>query len=89
MLSAKIYSHQLKFINPGGTSRGILKIKPSWFIKIFKKNNPSIFGLGECGPIEGLSIDSLIDIPKKLNEVVKINHLSNWIYLLPSIQFGI
>lgn len=91
MLSAKIYSHQLKFIAPGGTSRGILKIKPSWFIKIFKKNNPSIFGLGECGPIEGLSIDSLIDIPKKLNEVVKnINHLSKLnLSSFPSIEFGI
>ena len=91
MLSAKIYSHQLKFINPGGTSRGILKIKPSWFIKVFKKNNPSIFGLGECGPIEGLSIDSLIDIPKKLNEVVKnINHLSKLnLSSFPSIEFGI
>ena len=91
MLSAKIYSHQLKFIAPGGTSRGILKIKPSWFIKIFKKNNPSIFGLGECGPIEGLSIDSLMDIPEKLNEVVKnINNLSKLnLSSFPSIEFGI
>tara|TARA_B100001093_G_C26696209_1_gene957021 strand:- start:115 stop:1146 length:1032 start_codon:yes stop_codon:yes gene_type:complete len=91
MLSAKIYFHQLKFITPGGTSRGILKIKPSWFIKIFKEKNPSIFGLGECGPIEGLSIDSLKDIPEKLNEVVKnINHLSKLnLSSFPCIQFGI
>lgn len=91
MLNAKIYFHQLKFIVPGGTSRGILKIRPSWFIKIFKENNPSIFGLGECGPIEGLSIDSFKDIPEKLNEVVKnINHLSQLdLSAFPSIQFGI
>ena len=77
MLTAEIYFHQLKFIVPGGTSRGILKMKPSWFIKIFKENKPSVFGLGECGPIDGLSIDSLKDIPIKLKEVVKnINQIS-------------
>jgi len=91
MLSAKIYFHQLKFINPSGTSRGVLKIKPSWFIKIFNEKNPSIFGLGECGPIEGLSKDSFKDIPKKLQEVVKnINYLSQLdLSTFPSIQFGI
>ena len=91
MFSAKIYFHQLKFIVPGGTSRGILKTKPSWFIKIFNKNNPSIFGLGECGPIQGLSLDSLKNIPKKLNEVVKnINQISHLdLSAFPSIQFSI
>ena len=91
MLTAEIYFHQLKFIVPGGTSRGVLKMKPSWFIKIFKENKPSVFGLGECGPIDGLSIDSLKDIPIKLKEVVKnINQISEVDTLaFPSIQFGI
>ena len=41
--------------------------------------------------LKGLSIDSLIDIPEKLNEVVKnINHLSQLdLSAFPSIEFGI
>ena len=56
MLKAAIYYHNLNFIKPGGTSRGILKTKPTWFIKVFDQINKTRFGLGECGPIQGLSL---------------------------------
>ena len=49
MLKAAIYYHNLNFIKPGGTSRGILKTKPTWFIKVFDQINKTRFGLGECG----------------------------------------
>ena len=91
MLAAEIFYHNLNFIIPGGTSRGILKNKPTWYIKIYHNDNPSIFGLGECGPIQGLSIESgdkMMDQLKKVKE--SINDLSNLdLSLFPSINFGI
>ena len=91
MLAAEIFYHNLKFINPGGTSRGILKNKPTWFIKIYHEHDPSIFGLGECGPIEGLSIESGDKMMHQLKKVQKsINDLSSLdLSLFPSINFGI
>ena len=91
MLAAEIFYHNLNFIIPGGTSRGILKNKPTWYIKIYHNDNPSIFGLGECGPIQGLSIESgdkMMDQLKKVQE--SINDLPNLdLSLFPSINFGI
>ena len=91
MLSAEIFYHNLNFRIPGGTSRGILKNKPTWYIKIYHNDNPSIFGLGECGPIQGLSIepaDKMMDQLKKVQE--SINDLSSLdLSLFPSINFGI
>ena len=73
MLAAEIFYHNLNFIIPGGTSRGVLKNKPTWYIKIYHNDNPSIFGLGECGPIQGLSIESgdkMMDQLKKVKESI-------------------
>jgi o-succinylbenzoate synthase len=91
MLAAEIFFHKLNFKIPGGTSRGILKNKPTWFIKINYIDNPSVFGLGECGPIEGLSIESGNKMMDQLKKVQKsINDLSILdLSLFPSIQFGI
>jgi len=44
-----------------------LKTKTSFFIKIFESSNPSVFGLGECSLIQGLSIDPFKLLPEKLN----------------------
>ena len=91
MLKAEIYYHNLNFIKPGGTSRGILKTKPTWFIKVFDHMNKTRFGLGECGPIQGLSLESFDQMINKLNEVKKnINELSKIdLSLFPSINFGL
>ena len=91
MLASEIFYHNLNFIIPGGTSRGILKNKPTWYIKIYHDDNPNIFGLGECGPIEGLSIESVDEMMSQLKKVQNsINDLSSLdLTLFPSIQFGI
>ncbi len=91
MYEAKYFKYVLKFKKPSGTSRGIINEKPTWFLKILKKDNPDIFGIGECGPIKGLSIDPLNCMDNKLKEVVEnINQykkidISNF----PSIKFGL
>tara|TARA_Y100000385_G_scaffold182253_1_gene188238 strand:- start:2768 stop:3817 length:1050 start_codon:yes stop_codon:yes gene_type:complete len=91
MYKAQYFKYTLKFIKPSGTSRGVLRHKPTWFIKVFKKDSPIVFGIGECGPIEGLSVDPTLEMDKKLNEVVEnINKLQEIdISDFPSIKFGL
>ena len=76
---------------PGGTSRGVLKQKETYFLKIKKGNK---LGIGECALFRGLSYDSTSDYEPKLKWLCEhINESSE--YLLeelkefPSIQFGL
>ena len=94
MLQAEFHKHELIFKTPGGTSRGILKTKDSWFIKIFEENNPEFFGLGEASIIRKLSIDDQPDFEEKLIWYLNnINNYSNWdkneLGKFPSVKFGI
>jgi o-succinylbenzoate synthase len=91
MLKAKFIFYKLKFNKPSGTSRGILYDKPTWYIKIWHKNNKDVYGIGECSPIPGLSLDSIENIDSILREVCdNINNLEVVnLLLFPCIQFGI
>ena len=91
MLKAQFKKYILKFKIPSGTSRGVLTEKPSWFIKIFNDSNPDVFGIGECGPIEGLSRDPINKLDEKLEELCKKvnNHQTIDLDEFPSIQFGL
>jgi o-succinylbenzoate synthase len=84
------------------TSRGRMRERTSWFIKIWDEANPEIFGLGECGPLPGLSIDARPDYETVLNQVItqvptlQINHagmLKEALTIIPpgfpSIVFGL
>ena len=91
MFKAEFFSHQLQFKLPSGTSRGILKSKPTWYLKIWDTTNPKIFGIGECSPIAGLSIDPIEKIDTKLQKLCnKINehHLVD-LSLYPCVKFGL
>ncbi|GAB1446394.1 hypothetical protein MASR2M41_21680 [Flammeovirgaceae bacterium] len=37
------------------TSRGVMRERDSWFIRIQEEGNDEIFGLGEAAPLPGLS----------------------------------
>ena len=91
MLKAQFKKYILKFKIPSGTSRGILTEKPSWFLKVFEDSSPDIFGIGECGPIKGLSRDPIYSFDEKMEELCeKINHHQNVdLKEFPSIQFGL
>ena len=94
MLKANFRKHTLIFKIPGGTSRGILKTKDSWFIRIFDKKNPVIFGLGEASIITKLSIDDRPDFEEKLNWCIQnINSYDSWpankLEEFPSIKFAL
>jgi o-succinylbenzoate synthase len=50
--------------------------KTSWFIKLWDDVDPSVYGLGECGPLPGLSVDHTPDFEQQLSLVVtRINDL--------------
>lgn len=81
----------LHFKRPSGTSRGVLKTKETWFIKLQQEDR---WGIGECGLLRGLSVDDREDYEQKLQWVCDHIHLGED-YLLdklsefPSIQMGL
>jgi O-succinylbenzoate synthase len=102
-LRAIYQKHPLQFKFEAGTSRGVLTEKDSYFLKIFDEKNPGVFGLGECSPLKGLSIDDSPEFEVYLNEIcdsfseIKSDSFAWDIYTLvreligndfPAIQFG-
>lgn len=70
-LKAQQYKSTLNFRFDAGTSRGVLKNKISFFIKLFDDQNPECFGLGEASPLMGLSSD-FFTVEKKLQEIIEL-----------------
>jgi o-succinylbenzoate synthase len=93
MIKARYKKYNLILKRPAGTSRGILHEKTSWFILIYDDDYPEISGIGECGPLKGLSIDDRLDYEFKLEKVCSmIDNYVNQIEGLeecPSINFGL
>ncbi len=80
------------------TSRGRMKDKTSWFIKLWKVDNPAVFGLGECGPLPGLSVDDRPDFEEVLRTCLQqVESIQQSVDKLekivppgfPSIRFGL
>lgn len=91
MILASYKKYILNFKQASGTSRGILKIKETWFILL---NSDEKQGIGECGVFRGLSVDDRTDYEEKLQWVCKNIHLGLETLLVeliefPSIQFGL
>jgi o-succinylbenzoate synthase len=99
-----ISAHALNFKFKAGTSRGVLEERLTYFIKVTSEEFPGIFGIGEAGPLKGLSEDDLPDFLEKANEILrqveKTEFLRNEDKLLnqinfmglqgfPSLQFGL
>jgi o-succinylbenzoate synthase len=93
MYQAYFRKYTLQFKHPSGTSRGILTDKVSWFIFLTNDRNPEVSGIGECGPLKGLSIDDRVDYKYKLAQVCNnpekyINNIEA-LREFPSIRFGL
>ena len=91
MLKASFSEYILEFKMPAGTSRGILKKKSTYFIKIEDGNKS---GIGECSLFKGLSYDDKPDYEDKLqwacnNIHLGLNELWERLKQYPSIQFGL
>jgi O-succinylbenzoate synthase len=89
-MKAQYLKYLLKFKRPGGTSRGVLTEKETWFIELTDGDKK---GIGECGLFRGLSMDDRPDFEQQLkrfcdrinqNESISPNDLKAY----PSIQMG-
>lgn len=87
-------TYKLTFKEPAGTSRGYLKTKTSYFLKVVDGERE---GIGECGLLAGLSADDRPNYEEKLRKLannfsLKIKSSYQWINELrewPSIQAGL
>lgn len=93
-LKAEFIKYTLEFKQPSGTSRGVMTEKDSWFIKVYEADNPDIVGIGECGPLRGLSYDDFDDLNYKLSQVCE--KINNYPFLLqlglgefPAVKFAL
>lgn len=99
-LCASYFKKVFTFNFKARTSRGLMKDKTSWFIRLWDEKDPAVFGLGECGPLPGLSMDAVPDFEERLTDVIntfneaRINAPSQEEVLkivpdqLPSVLFG-
>lgn len=90
-MKATYNKYILNFKIPGGTSRGILQTKETYFLRI--EDNDKI-GIGECAVFKGLSVDDRPDFEEKLIWLCKYIELEKEFLLselmeFPSIQFGL
>ena len=95
MFKASYKKYTLEFKTPAGTSRGVLTKKDSYFLKLENLENPSLFGLGEASPIEGLSIEKLDNFENKVKsvceEINKIKDMPEDLELndFPALEFAL
>lgn len=70
-LRASFQKYTLNFSFDAVTSRGIMKTKDIWYVKVWDARTPQFFGIGECAPIPGLSRDNVADIENKLKQLCR------------------
>ena len=74
-LKASFHKRIFHFSFDARTSRGSMKDKISWFIKVWNDAQPEIIGVGECGPLVALSPDHMPDLQERIEEI--INQFNN------------
>jgi len=89
-MQAEYQRHNLIFKRPGGTSRGVLTEKETYFLHVSDGEKK---GTGECGIFRGLSYDDVPDYEEKLqwlcdNINSEYSFLQEQLLHYPSIWFG-
>ncbi|MEJ0056101.1 MAG: hypothetical protein WDN75_10815 [Bacteroidota bacterium] len=54
------------------TSRGAMSHKDSWFLKVWDTHQPEVIGIGEAGPLPGLSSEKPEDVEEQLTRLVTL-----------------
>ena len=62
-MTARFWSYTYHFKRPAGTSRGVMHVKPAYFLEV---TVGGWMGQGECGLLPGLSVDDHPDYAEKL-----------------------
>jgi o-succinylbenzoate synthase len=71
MLKAELQKQIFEFSFNARTSRGAMKDKTSWFIRL-TDTATGISGIGECGPLPGLSPELTPEFEDRLNQLVEL-----------------
>ena len=90
-MNAFFQKYILNFKQASGTSRGVLRTKETYFLKVADGDN---IGFGECAVFKGLSVDDRPDYEEKLywlceNINRNLDELLQELIEFPSIQFGL
>lgn len=91
-LHAHCFPYRLDFKSPAGTSRGVMTQKISWMLVIADENGQR--GLGECGPLSGLSFDDRPDFGTRLLRLCEQFNQQEWatfeesLLFYPAMRFG-
>src|SRR5690606_10850591 len=79
-LTGEFHKRTFHFGFDARTSRGAMKDKTSWFVRLWNTSAPGTTGLGECGPLPGLSIDDRPELEAVIRQGLEalegVNHLS-------------
>ncbi len=84
-LEASLHKQIFHFSFDARTSRGAMKEKVSWFIKIRDNAVPEITGIGECGPLPGLSPEHKPEINDFIESMIS-RFNSRSLTILPNIS---
>jgi o-succinylbenzoate synthase len=89
----QIKKYNLIFKRPAGTSRGVLKTKDTWLVRLSDEKSGQA-GIGEINMFRGLSSDDVPEFEKKLIEVSMnpthyLENLHQELTAFPSIRFGL
>jgi len=69
-LKARLHKRVFEFSFSARTSRGAMKEKTSWFIKVWDDGNSDCVGIGECGPLPGLNPEHSPEFESQLETIV-------------------
>lgn len=70
MLQFRIERRTLHFRKPAATSRGLLQTREIWLILAEDRDRGPRAGIGECGPIPGLSADDFPDFDGRVQAAI-------------------
>lgn len=70
-LQATFFKKVFEFNFRARTSRGLMRDKASWFTRLWDDADPSVYGLGECGPLPGLNPEHRPDFEDVLKQVLE------------------
>ncbi|MCP2044494.1 o-succinylbenzoate synthase [Pontibacter sp. HSC-36F09] len=70
-LQLSVTPHQLQFKFDARTSRGAMRTHQVYYLQLCDSEDQKLTGIGECAPLQGLSIDARPDLEAKLKQFEK------------------
>ncbi|MCD8393252.1 MAG: o-succinylbenzoate synthase [Bacteroidales bacterium] len=74
MLKSTYCRYFLAFNEPATTSRETMRVKETYFVKLWDTKNPGVYGVGECGLFRGLSAEDTPDYEATLAATCRYIH---------------